>query len=238
MTRRSLQGVRAVGEALDAGAPVRLVLAEREPDAEVAALVERAEGLGIPLWRGSEGDLRRMGRNGAPPRVMAMLGPAPVMDLEALLAGDGLVWVLAGTTMPSNAGFAIRTAEVSGAAGIIIDAQFSRAERSRAEHVSMGAHRLLPVLWESAERAVQVARETGRRVVVVEDVGTRRPWEVDLVRRPLVILGCERTGVPDALLCEADATVSIPMGGFVPSYNLQAAMSMMVGEALRQGRGR
>ena len=36
------------------------------------------------------------------------------------------------------------------------------------------------------------------------------------------------------LLARCDAVLRIPMRGFVPAYNLQAAMAMVAGERLRQ----
>ena len=38
------------------------------------------------------------------------------------------------------------------------------------------------------------------------------------------------------MLAGSDAVLRIPMAGFVPSHNLQAAMAMVVGERLRQER--
>ncbi len=38
----------------------------------------------------------------------------------------------------------------------------------------------------------------------------------------------------DAVLDACDGAVAIPMRGFIPSYNLQAAMGIVVGEQLRQ----
>jgi tRNA G18 (ribose-2'-O)-methylase SpoU len=40
--------------------------------------------------------------------------------------------------------------------------------------------------------------------------------------------------VPPEVLEACDLTVRIPMRGFIPSYNLQAAMAIVAGERLRQ----
>jgi len=58
---------------------------------------------------------------------------------------------------PSNIGFTIRTAEVSGADAVVVDATLNHEERSRAQHVSMGAYRLLPVLWRSTTEVIDQA---------------------------------------------------------------------------------
>ena len=41
-----------------------------------------------------------------------------------------------------------------------------------------------------------------------------------------------------SILDLADAVLSIPMRGFLPSYNLQAAMAVVMGERLRQTTGK
>ena len=78
------------------------------------------------------------------------------------------------------------------------------------------------------------AREAGRRVIAVEDVGKRAPWETDLTGRVLLVVGGERYGIPPEVLEQADDLVRIPMAGFIPSYNLQAAMAAVAVERLRQ----
>ena len=243
MTRRSITGIAAVEAALDAGDPVQVVLVPKaDPAPPEVALAQRAEAAGIAIWRASDGDLFRMNRPaspdaapGAPARVLAMAGPPPTANSVAeLLARPGAVWLLSGAAYPSNVGFAIRTAEVSGATGLIVDAHFTRAQRSRARHVSMGAHRLLPVLYAPTAEVLDAVRATPRHLVAVEDVGAVSPWEADLAGDVVIVLGNERDGLDATVLDAAAACVRIPMAGFVPSYNLQAAMTAIAAERLRQ----
>jgi tRNA G18 (ribose-2'-O)-methylase SpoU len=150
------------------------------------------------------------------------------------MARDGAVWLLAEVTYPSNAGFALRTAEVSGAEGVVLDAAFNHEARSRASHVGMGADKLLPVLYATARDAIAAARAADRRIVAIEDSGAHAPWEVELGGHVLLVIGAERSGISAELLAACDQAVRIPMAGFIPSYNLQAAMSIVAGERLRQ----
>lgn len=232
--RTRLVGHEAIADALDAGHPVRVILAPRDRTKDEEALVARAVAAGASLWAGSDGDRFRMSP-GEPARLLAMVGPPPTAEgVGDLLARPGAIWVLDGAAYPSNVGFAIRTAEVSGAAGLVVGASFSRAQRSRARHVSMGAWRLLPVLYASTEEVVSAARGAGRAVVAIEDAGAVAPWEADLAGDVVLILGNERDGLGAGVLAAADVVVRIPMRGFVPSYNLQAAMTAIAAERLRQ----
>ena len=60
------------------------------------------------------------------------MGREPEADFGQVLAGSGALWLLVGVAYPGNIGMAIRTAEVSGADGIIVDAQLDHAARRSA----------------------------------------------------------------------------------------------------------
>ena len=47
----------------------------------------------------------------------------------------------------------------------------------------------------------------------------------------LLVVGAEREGVSQETLENADFIVKLPMDGFVPSYNLQVAVSVLAVEA-------
>ncbi len=166
--------------------------------------------------------------------LLGLLGTDPAAEPESVLASGGAAWLLAGVTYPGNAGYAIRTAEVSGADGIFLDSPMGGRAKVRAIRASMRAGRFLPVFWEQAGPIVDAARRLGKRIIAVEDNGTSSPWEADLTGSILFVLGCEGTGIPAALLNTSDAVVRLPMAGFVPSYNLHAAMAAVAVERLRQ----
>ena len=51
----------------------------------------------------------------------------------------------------------------------------------------------------------------------------------------LFVVGGERHGIPDdGARAAADRVLRLPMRGFIPSYNLQAAMAGVAFERLRQ----
>jgi len=100
---------------------------------------------------------------------------------------------------------------------------------------SMRADRLFPVLWASADEVLELARDTGYRLVGIEDQGKQAPWETDLSGPAVFVVGGEAGGVASSLLERCDTTIRIPMTGFIQSYNLQAALAIVAGERLRQG---
>jgi tRNA G18 (ribose-2'-O)-methylase SpoU len=233
--RRQAAGPTELSAALDAGEPVRLVLHAKAPrDAAVRAVLERARGAGVALLEASDRVLWRLGKCAPPPEVIAVIGPDPNATPDAALAGGGAAWLLTGIAYPGNTGFAIRLAEVSGAACVFVDASFEHEGKREALRAAMRADRFFPVHWEPALTAIARARNAGRRVFAIEDVGAAAPWEVDLTGPVMLVVGGERHGIAADVLAACDGAIRIPMRGFIPSYNLQAAMAMVAGERLRQ----
>lgn len=232
---RQATGPDEVAEALDAGAALRLLLVrEGELPPETAVVVERARAAGVEIRPASAATLWRLSRSEPAADVLGLVGRDPRAGLDEVLVGAAPLWLLVGVAYPGNAGFAVRTAEVSGAAAIVIESRFERPARRETVRASMRADWFMPVFWEGGLPTVARARQAGRRVIAVESVGERAPWEVDLTGRVLFVVGGERYGIPPELLEQADEVVRVPMAGFIPSYNLQAAMAAVAVERLRQ----
>jgi len=237
--RRQFAGYDELRSALDEGIPLRLVLIRRDAlDEKASALLHRLERAGVKIRGASRNDLRRMQKSDGEPAMLALSGPDPAAPVAEWMASKFPVWLLSGISYPGNAGYAIRCAEVSGAAGIVLDTEFDGRARRAALRASMYAGRFMPVLWTGAEEACALAEAAGRRIVVVEDCGTRTPWECELDPASLFVVGAEERGVKSSVLDRADEILRLPMEGFIPSYNLQAAMAMVIGELLRQSHAR
>lgn len=233
--RRQVAGSDEVEAALARGEPLRLVLVASEPrDARIADLVERARRAGVAVHAASAASLRRLSKADPPPEILGLVGPEPGTSPAEVLAGPGAAWLLVGVAYPGNTGFAIRTAEVSGADAVFVDNDFDHEARREATRAAMRADRYFPVLWMGAPEVLSAAREAGRTILALEDVGSAAPWEVDLTVPALFVLGGERHGIPRDVLAEADRVLRLPMRGFIPSYNLQAAMAAVALERLRQ----
>jgi tRNA G18 (ribose-2'-O)-methylase SpoU len=59
-------------------------------------------------------------------------------------------------------------------------------------------------------------------------------FETDLTGARVFVVGGENGGIPADVLARCDARISVPMAGFIPCYNLQAAVSAVATERLRQ----
>lgn len=232
--RSRIAGADALAAALARGVQVPVVLLRRDACDASRDVAGRARASGARVLPTTAAELRRLADSADVVDVLAMAGARPDVPLAEALARPGAAWLLAGLRYPGNVGFALRTAEVTGAAAAVADRAVAGAARRRALRASMRCDRFFPVAWEEPSEAIGAARAAGRRIVAVEDAGGAAPWEADLTGPVLLVVGGERTGIDAALLARCDATVRIPMRGFVPALNVHAALAAVAVERLRQ----
>jgi len=166
--------------------------------------------------------------------ALALLGRQPHGTLEEVFERGGSIWLLDGVQYPTNLGFGIRTIEVSGADAVVLNISRTHQDRRTIRRSSMRADRFIPVVYSDTTSIIEEAKKAGFRIVAAEDVGTVEPWDADLTGDVLFVVGAEREGVSKEVLDACDEVVRLPMNGFVPSYNLQVAISVLAVEALRQ----
>ena len=131
-----ITGAEAVIAALEAGDDVEMVLVDRDKDTlNIRRLCEERE---IPLEEGSTNDLWRMSADGHVD-ALALIGRPPHGDLSDILERGGTVWFFDGVTYSTNLGFAIRTAEVSGADAVVLNVKKTHEERRTIRRSSMRA---------------------------------------------------------------------------------------------------
>ena len=226
-----ITGRDAVLAALRSGKAIEMVLVDREKDTEdIRNLCEQHN---IPLEEGSTNDLWRMSADGSVD-ALALTGRIPHGDLDEVLERGGTIWFFDGVTYSTNLGFAIRCAEVSGADAVVLNVSKTHEERRTIRRSSMRADRFIPVVYSTTDQILEAAKTHNVRIIAVEDIGTHGPWDEDLTGDVMLVVGAEKEGISEQVLAAADACVLLPMDGFVPSYNLQVAVSVVAVEALRQ----
>jgi len=223
-----ITGEEDVLNALKNGVDIKLVLVDREEDC--SDIIQLCESKNIRVVEGSSTDLWRMSANGQQ-KALALIGREPEGTLEEVFSREGAIWLFDGVEYAPNIGFAVRTAEVSGATAVIVNAKKTHEEKRTIRRAGMRANRFIPVIYASTE---EVLAACNRRIVVAEDVGDKAPWESNLTGDVLLVVGAENAGVSKEVLDAADEIVRLPMPGFIPSYNLQVAVSALAIERLRQ----
>ncbi len=223
-----ITGADDVLDALKYGVEIKLVLVDREEDC--SEIIELCKSKEIKVVEGSSTDLWRMSAKGQQ-KALALIGREPEGTLEEIFERDGVIWLFDGVEYAPNLGFGVRTAEVSGATAVIINVKKTHEERRTIRRAGMRATRFIPVVYASTE---EILAACNRRIVVAEDVGDKAPWDSDLTGNVMLVVGAENAGVSKEVLDAADDIVRLPMPGFVPSYNLQVAVSALAIERLRQ----
>ena len=229
-TSMSLQitGEADVIKALKNGVDIKLVLVDREEDC--SEVIQLCEERNIKVTEGSATDLWRMSANGQQ-KVLALVQREAGGTLAEVFEREGAIWLFDGVEYAPNLGFGVRTAEVSGATAVIINVSKTHEERRTIRRASMRATRFIPVVYATTE---EILAACNRRIVVAEDVGGKAPWECDLTGDVMLVVGAENAGVSKEVLDAADDIVRLPMPGFIPSYNLQVAISSLAIERIRQ----
>ena len=223
-----ITGEEEVLNALKNGVDIKLVLVDREEDCQ--EIIQLCKDKDIRVVEGSSTDLWRMSANGQQ-KALALIGREPEGTLADVFSREGAIWLFDGVEYAPNIGFAVRTAEVSGATAVIVNAKKTHEEKRTIRRAGMRANRFIPVIYASTE---EVLAACNRKIVVAEDVGEKTPWESDLTGDVLLVVGAENAGVSQEVLDAADEIVRLPMPGFIPSYNLQVAVSALAIERLRQ----
>jgi RNA methyltransferase, TrmH family len=151
---------------------------------------------------------------------------------------DGLWVAVTEVKHPGNLGTIIRTADASGAAGVILIGPTTDPYHPVAVRGSMGALFSQCLVRSDFGAFLAWARRTGCRVL-----GTSPAAATDyrdcVYSRPLVVLmGSERVGLPDERQSACHDVVRIPMLGRGESLNLAVATALVLFEAARQGERR
>lgn len=236
-TRRSegayvVEGAKLVGEALDAGVPVEaLYVAPRCAD----AVVDRALAAGVRVFDLAPGVLERVSDTVTPQPVLAIVRATdrPLSDLR----GTGLVVVCADVRDPGNLGTVLRSAEASGAGGVICCDGSVDVYNPKCVRASAGS--VFHVRLVAGGDPVQVLDELGRwgmRRLATRATGGTPYHDVDLTGPVAVVVGNEAHGLPAGLEGGLDGSITIPMDGRAESLNVGMAAAVLCFEAARQRR--
>jgi TrmH family RNA methyltransferase len=160
--------------------------------------------------------------------------------LERLQVGP--VIVLAGLQDPGNLGTILRSAEAFGSAGVVLGEGTVSPFNSKVIRASAGSIFRLPVILTKAaggleEISAKLRTQSVRLIATSSHKGT--PLDQANLRGPVaVFVGSEASGLPRAVLGQADELVAIPHMPQVESLNAGVAGSIVLYEAARQRQGR
>jgi TrmH family RNA methyltransferase len=160
--------------------------------------------------------------------------------LERLQVGP--IVVVAGLQDPGNFGTILRSAEAFGSAGVILGEGTVSPLNSKVIRASAGSIFRLPVVLAKAadelEKISAKLRERGVRLIATSSHKGTSLEQANLIGPAAIFIGSEGSGLPRALLAQADELIAIPHAPQVESLNAGVAGSIVLYEAARQRRGR
>ena len=233
-------GVNPVFEALAAGTRHfdRLLVVKGLRGKRLSEAIRRATRLGIPLRFEMRETLDRMAGGVPHQGIIAIVSEKPVLSLPALLdavKAPALLVVLDGVEDPRNLGAILRTAEASGADGVLLPERHSAGLSETVARASAGALEHVAVARVgNLVQALQALKERGLWIVGYDAAGTERWDAVDLTKPVALVLGGEGRGMRRLVREHCDHLVSIPHFGHVTSLNVSVAAGVALYEAVRQ----
>lgn len=235
-----LIGRNPVMEALRSGRQIMKLVVQKDGEGSIKKIVAMAREKNIPIQISDRISLDRIARGGKHQGVAAFVSEyeySEVADILQKAEAQGeppFIIVLDGIEDPHNLGAVIRTADASGAHGVIIPKRRAAAVTAAAERSAAGAASYVPVARvTNISQTIEELKKAGVWIAAVDmdgDIYT----EADFTGAVAFVIGSEGFGISRLVKEKCDFTVSIPMKGGVNSLNASNAAAVLMYETVRQ----
>lgn len=228
-----VEGIHLVKEALLAQMDVEhVVYVDDEPlpdELEVFASRRNCEWIQV-----SRHILNKCTTTQTPQNVFAVVNKKRYDESRLWETDQPLVVLLDSVQDPGNVGTIIRSAEASGATGIILGRGTVDLYNPKTVRAAMGSLFRIPIFEGDLIPYLQEARERGIHVVSTGMDANLHCYEYDWNRPVWFVVGNEGAGVSANVSANVDEQVSIPMQGQTESLNVAMATTVLLFEAMRQ----
>ena len=228
------EGAKALSEALHTGGVVEVFATEAASE-QYAALRKAVDDAGVPWMLVDDGAVAALSGAVTPQGIVAVCRFLDV-PLEQVLGQDrdqdrAPLVICADVRDPGNAGTVIRTADASGAGGVVLAGSSVDPYNDKTVRATVGSLWHLPLaLHADAGEVVRLAQAAGFVVLAADGDGETDLFEAEasglLGGQVAWLLGNEAWGLPDELAALADHRVSIPIYGRAESLNLSTAAAV------------
>lgn len=191
------------------------------------------------IWRASgtpPEELERLCGSPDHQGIVAEVEPYPYAGAGELLRTEAaLLLALDQVQDPRNLGAVARSAEVAGAAGLVIPERRSSAVTAVACKASAGAVEHLSIAHvRNLADWLGEAKQAGFWIWGADAAAEQAPWNVDLTGPTVLVLGGEGKGLRPRVASACDGLLALPQRGKVGSLNVSAAAAALLFEAVRQ----
>ncbi len=219
----------------------RLLVAEGGPAGSLSEILARARERGVVIETVPRNRIEAVAAGYRHQGVLAYAAPVPYTDLDDLLTAAAsreappFLVLLDGIEDPQNLGAILRTADASGAAGVIIPKRRSCPLSATVAKTSAGAVEYVPVARvASLAQTIEQLKKRGYWIAGADMEGREMYYEADLTGALAIVIGGEGKGLSRLVRERCDYLVQMPMQGRINSLNASAAGAVLMYEALRQ----
>lgn len=237
-------GRNPVLEALRAGRPIDTVYVSSEAkEGALARICALAKQAGAVVKQVDGRKLAALADGGNHQGVAAIASAAEYAQLSDLLEAaraknEPPFLILADEIEdPHNLGALIRTAEASGAHGLVIPKRRSASLTATVDKTSAGAVSYLPVARVANLATAMDELKAAGVWIYGADAGGQRYDTVDMSGPIALVIGSEGKGLGRLVREKCDFIVSLPMRGHVNSLNASVAGGILMYEVLRRRLG-
>ena len=240
-----ISGRNAVRELLESGRDIEKIYVQKgEREGSLNQIIAIARERKILIKDAERTKLDEMSCGGRHQGVVAIASEreyATVDDILAYAAEKGespFVIILDGVEDPHNLGAIIRSADCSGAHGVIIPKNRAVGLTQTVAKSSAGAieHMAIAKVTNIAA-TVELLKKKGVWVFAAE-AGGDAYYDTDFNCATAIVLGSEGDGVSSIVKEKSDYIVSIPMYGKVNSLNVSTAAAVILSEVARQQKSK
>ncbi|HXJ78513.1 MAG TPA: 23S rRNA (guanosine(2251)-2'-O)-methyltransferase RlmB [Candidatus Methylomirabilis sp.] len=173
--------------------------------------------------------------------VVARVAAAAYADLGSLLAAGAqraepaFLLALDRVQDPRNLGAVLRSAEATGAHGVILPKHESVGLTPGAAKSATGAQEWLGVARvANLVQALEALKKEGIWIIGTTPRGGASPWAADLRLPVCLVLGGEEGGLRSLVARTCDLLLTLPMKGKLDSLNVAAVAAVLCYEVVRQ----
>ena len=237
MNENAIEGRNVVIEAFRSGKTVdKLYLQDGLKDYTVSTILREAKKHGTYVNFVGKDRLDAMSETGKHQGVIAIVAAYEYASVEDILEKarqknePPFVFILDGIEDPHNLGAIIRTANLSGAHGVIIPKHRAVGLTAVVARASAGAINYTPVAKvTNINKTMQELKDAGMWFVCA-DMGGERMYNIDLTGSIGLVIGNEGDGVSESVKKNCDFIASIPMNGDIDSLNASVACGVLACE--------
>ena len=240
-SEEKIEGRNAVIEAYRSGKTIdKIYILDGCQDGPVSTIRREAKKNGTLIKFVSRERLDQMSETGKHQGVIAIAAAYKYSEMEdifnlAKLRGeDPFVFILDNIEDPHNLGAIIRTANLSGAHGVIIPKNRAVGLTATVAKASAGALNYTPVVKVTNIASTLEALKDKGLWFACADMGGTRMYDLNLKGPIGLVIGNEGSGVSRLVREKCDMIASIPMKGDIDSLNASVAAGVLAFEVVRQ----